>query len=137
MKDKFLNIVATERVKSLRMKTMGAERYLSVEQAAIITRVYKETESLPVIKRRALSLATALNEMTITIDPEELIVGNRTKGIRDGVVFPEAGISWLEKEIDTIDKRPQDPFYTRAADIDTFRNVIVPYWKGKTLEDDI
>jgi pyruvate formate-lyase/glycerol dehydratase family glycyl radical enzyme len=128
---------STERIQSLRRKTLNAERFLSIEQAGIITSAYRESEGLPVMKRRALALAQSLSDISISIDPEELIAGNRTSGIRAGVVFPEAGISWLEKEIDALPTRPQDPFKVRKEDSKFFLDVIVPYWKGKTLEDDI
>jgi pyruvate-formate lyase len=52
-----------------------------------------------------MALAASLSEMAITIDPEELIVGNRTHGIRSGVVFPEAGLNWLMTEIETLPYR--------------------------------
>lgn len=125
------------RIRSLRAKTLAAQRFLSLEQARIITRVCKENEKLPVILKRAHSLAASLKEISVSIDPEELIVGNRTSGIRAGVVFPEAGISWLLKEIDTLPGRPQDPFNVREEDRTYFLEQIAPYWKGRTLEDDI
>ena len=62
----------TERILSLRKKTVSAERYLSIEQARIITRIYKQNEELPVIMKRALALSQALIEMPISIDPEEI-----------------------------------------------------------------
>lgn len=127
----------SDRIRSLKKKTFSEKRYLSIEQAEIITRVYKGNEGKPVIIKRALSLAQSLREISIAIDPEELIVGNRTTGIRAGVVFPEAGVSWFEKEIETLPFRQQDPFEVRNEDINVFRTVILPYWKGKTLEDDI
>lgn len=116
---------------------MGEERFLSLDQAKIITGVYKENENLPVILKRALALGDSLREMPVSIDPEELIVGNRTPGIRAGVVFPEAGISWLGKEIETLSERPQDQFSVMEEDISFFHDIIEPYWKGKTLEDHI
>jgi pyruvate formate-lyase/glycerol dehydratase family glycyl radical enzyme len=131
------NLQVTDRIITLKNKTLSAARYLSIEQAKIITRVYQENEDLPVILKRSLSLAATLNEITINIDPEELIVGNRTSAIRAGVVFPEAGINWLLNEIETIQNRPQDPFHVKSEDIVYFREEIEPYWRGKTLEDDI
>jgi pyruvate formate-lyase/glycerol dehydratase family glycyl radical enzyme len=128
---------STERIYSLKKKTLAAERLLSVEQAKIVTSVYKENDELPVILKRALSLSETLKNITIVIDPEELIVGNRTPGIRSGVVFPEAGISWLAKELDHLPSRPQDPFNVKKEDADYFTEVIEPFWHGKTLEDDI
>ena len=76
------NIKPTERIISLREKTISAERFLSIEQAKIITRVYRQNEDLPIIIKRAKALAKSLDEISISIDPEELIVGNRTAGIR-------------------------------------------------------
>ncbi len=90
------------------------------------------------IVKRAKALAASLREIPGTNSIRmSLIVGNRTPGIRAGVVFPEAGVSWLAREIETIDSRPQDPFFVRDNDIDHFIDFIEPFWRGKTLEDDI
>jgi len=137
MGDNFKEINVSDRITSLRSKTMGEERFLSLDQARIITRVYRENESLSVSMKRALSLACSLREMPLSIDPEELIAGNRTPGIRGGVVFPEAGISWVAKEIESLPERAQDKFSVKPGDISVFRDEIFPFWKGKTLEDDI
>ena len=127
----------TKRILSLKNKTLSSVRYLSIEQAKIITRTYQQNEDQHVNIIRALSLSNSLAEMPIAIDPEELIVGNRTPDIRAGVVFPEAGINWLLKEIDTLPDRPQDPFRVREEDKKYFIEIIEPYWRGKTMEDDI
>ena len=131
------NLKPTPRILSLRNKTLSSPRYLSIAQAKIITRIYQENESLPVNIKRAKALAASLLEMPIAIDPEELIVGNRTPDNRAGVVFPEAGINWLLKEIDSLHERPQDPFNVRKEDAFYFREKIEPFWRGKTLEDNI
>lgn len=55
--------------------------------------------------------------------------------MRYGVVFPESGIFWVDREFETIPTRPQDKFQVRPEDIKRFREEIVPYWKGKSLED--
>ena len=41
----------------------------------------------------------------------------------------------MDREFETIPTRPQDKFNVHPEDIETFRKVIVPYWKGKSLED--
>jgi pyruvate formate-lyase/glycerol dehydratase family glycyl radical enzyme len=127
----------TQRILSLKNKTLSSVRYLSIEQAKIITRTYQQNEDLHVNIRRALALSNSLDEMPISIDPDELIVGNRTPDNRAGVVFPEAGINWLLKEIDTLPDRAQDPFLVRREDKEYFIEEIEPYWHGKTMEDDI
>jgi pyruvate formate-lyase/glycerol dehydratase family glycyl radical enzyme len=130
-------IVRTERISSLREKTFSNPRYMSVDQARIITRVYKENETSPVSQKRARALAASLREMPINLDPQELLVGNRTPEIRAGVIFPEAGISWIARELDSLPTRPQDPFRVRAANKKIFLEEIEPYWAGLTLEDHI
>ncbi len=123
------------RIDLLKDSMLSQPRYVSMEQAMIITRTYQEHEQEPVILKRAHALHNALCELEIGIEPQELIVGNRTKGVRYGVVFPESGISWVDEELETLPTRPQDKFLVRPQDIQTFREVIKPYWKGKSLED--
>jgi pyruvate formate-lyase/glycerol dehydratase family glycyl radical enzyme len=125
----------SKRIKSLKKKTFDEPRYLSIEQAKLITESYQKSEGQSVIIRRAKALALALEKIEITIDPEELIIGNRTAGIRAGVVSPEAGIGWVDKEIETLPTRPQDKFNVKPEDIEAFREKIAPYWQGKSLED--
>lgn len=127
----------TNRIKILKDKMLSSKRYVSIEQARIITRVYQENESLSIHKKRALSLKVALEEIEISVEKEELIVGNRTKGVRYGVVFPESGCSWVNQEFETLPTRPQDKFLVKEEDIKEFRESIYPYWKGKSLEDAI
>ena len=86
------------RIQILKDKMLSQPRYVSMEQALIITRTYQEHENESAQMKRAYALYNALNELEIGIEPEELIVGNRTKGVRYGVVFPESGISWVDKE---------------------------------------
>lgn len=116
-------------------KIINTERFLSLEQALIITDSYRRTEGKSRTLQRAEALSDSLGLISIKIDDEELLVGNRTVGIRDGVVFPEAGISWVEKEIDTLSVREQDKFSVREKDRIDFFEKIVPFWKNKTLEE--
>lgn len=124
-----------ERIQLLKDKMLDEKRYASIEQARIITRVYKEHEDLSISMKRALSLKAALEEIEISVEKEELIVGNRTKGVRAGVVFPESGCSWVDKEFETLPTRPQDQFEVREEDIIEFRENIYPYWHGRSMED--
>lgn len=64
-------------------------------------------------------------------------MGNRTPGVRGGVVFPETGASWVDREFESLPTRPQDRFQVRQEDIEEFRQEILPYWKGRSLEDQV
>jgi formate C-acetyltransferase len=128
-------LVCTDRIKDLKKHMLEEPRFLSLEQAKIITQCYKDFEEDSITIKRAKSLARSLTQMTIKIDPQEMIVGNRTPGIRGGVVFPESGSSWIQNEISTLPTRVQDQFSVHPEDIDTFNNVIYPFWQDKCLED--
>lgn len=125
----------TGRISRLKEKMLSEPRYASIEQAKIITDTYKLNENKPRIIQRALALKAAMEQLEISVEPEELIVGNRTAGVRYGVVFPESGSTWVDREYETLPTRPQDKFQVREEDISYFRDVIKPYWKDKSLED--
>lgn len=129
------NLEQTPRITLLKEKMLNEPRYVSIEQARIITRIYQENESLSIPKKRALSLKAALEELEIDVEKEELIVGNRTKGVRYGVVFPESGCSWVNKEFETLPTRPQDKFRIKKEDVKEFKEIIYPYWQDRSLED--
>ena len=129
------NLIMTERIAILKDKVLSEPRYASIEQALLITETYKANEDKPRIIQRALALKSALMNLKISIEPEEMIVGNRTAGVRYGVVFPESGSTWVDKEFETLPTRDQDKFNVRQEDIRAFREIIKPYWAGKSLED--
>ncbi|MFW5886452.1 MAG: glycyl radical protein [Bacteroidota bacterium] len=127
----------SKRITQLKKRILEAKRYVSIDQAKIITQVFKRTEGEPRSIRRAKSFQACCEDIPIIIHPLELIVGNRTPEIRAGVIFPEAGIKWLEEEIGNLPNREQDRFKVKKRDIGIFYDEIIPYWSGKTLEDKI
>lgn len=122
---------------TLKQRMLEEPRYLSVEQATIVTAYYRKNPDKPRNIQRAESLAETMRSIQIRIDPLELVVGNRTAGVRAGVVSPDAGISWINDEIENLPNRPQDKFQVHTEDIETFRRDILPFWKGKALEDKV
>ena len=135
MKSKLDQLPLSLRVQQLKQIMFAEERFASVEQAKIVTDVYRAHADLPRNILRALALKEALTKIEIRITEGELVVGNRTTGVRAGVIFPESGLSWVDREIETLPTRPQDPFQIRAEDVRIFQEEIFPFWQGKTLED--
>ena len=127
----------TDRILGLKKQMLDEPRYATIEQALIITHCYKQNEKKPRIIQRANCLKASLENISIRIDDNELIVGNRTSGVRGGVIFPETGISWVSKEFETLPTRPQDKFHIHPEDVVLFNDEILPYWEGRTLEDKI
>lgn len=130
-------LTCSERIARLKEEMLEEPRFASIEQARIVTESYQETEGEPRCIQRAKALKAALLRIEIRIEPEERIVGNRTSGVRGGVVFPETGASWVDREFETLPTRSQDKFQVRKEDIEAFRRDIMPYWKGRSLEDQV
>ncbi|MBR2375853.1 MAG: glycyl radical protein [Clostridia bacterium] len=100
----------------------------------LVTESYKQTENLPIVKRRSAAFAHILENLPIVIRDRELIVGSATVAPRGCQVFPEYSYEWLEAEFDTVEKRAADPFYISEKTKAELRGAY-PYWKGKTTSD--
>ncbi len=100
----------------------------------LVTESYKQTEGLPIIKRRSAAFAHILRNIPITIRESELIVGSATLAPRGCQVFPEYSYEWLEAEFDTVETRAADPFYISEKTKKELKEAYT-YWKGKTNSD--
>lgn len=107
---------------------------IEADRAELITESYKQTEGMPIIKRRSAAFRHILENIPIVIRPEELIVGSNSIHPRGCQTFPEYSFEWLEPEFDTIATREADPFYISPSTVERLKKVH-PYWKGKTVSD--
>ena len=125
---------ATQRVKRLREAVFSARPKVCAERAAIVTEVYRATDDLPPLLRRARCLMEVLSRITCPIFPDELIVGQYGSKRRSCPVFPEMSTRWLEEELDTLTTRDYDRF---ELDDETREKLlaIFPYWHGRTLSE--
>ena len=112
------------------------EKMPEIESARgiLVTESYKQTEALPIIRRRSAAFTHILENLPIVIRDNELIVGSATVAPRGCQVFPEYSYEWLEAEFDTVETRAADPFYISEKTKAELREVY-PYWKGKTCSD--
>ena len=69
----------TDRVERLRSMIVDAVPCIEAERAVLITESYQATEGLPMIMRRAKALENILNNLTVTIRDDELVVGSLQK----------------------------------------------------------
>lgn len=135
--EKIKELPLSKRIENLKNAMLDEERFVSLEQAHIITDIYKQFPDSPTPIKRAEAFKAACEKIDIRIDEDELIVGNRTAGVRGGVVFPESGLAWVDRELEGIPTRAQDKFGVRDEDIELFRSEILPYWEGDTMEDKV
>ena len=99
---------------------------ICIERAKIVTESYKRTEGMPWVLRRAHALKDMLEQMTIFIDPEELIVGNHGSRARAALIFPEFG-TLSKKELDLMPVRKVDTLQISEEDKAQLLDEIYPY----------
>jgi len=127
----------TERVARIKRGLLQEPRQVDLERARLTTESYRRSEGQPMPLRRANMLLHLARHLSITIGPDELIVGNRSLLPRMGVIAPEGAVDWVDRELETLPTRPQDRFNIQPEQIRELREEIFPYWRGKTLEDTV
>ena len=123
------------RTQAIRDSLFAQPRQIDLERALLYTQSWKQTEGQSVLMRRALALRHILEQHEIVIDEYDLLAGNRTRTPRAGVLSPEMSPYWIVDELDKFPTRPQDTFEMSEADKLTFRDELLNYWSGTSLND--
>lgn len=127
-------IAKSARIDRLKDALFAEPPQIEADRAVLLTESYKETESEPMITRRAKAFKHICEFLPITIRDDELVVGSNAKKPRSCQVFPEFSFEWLEAEFDTVATRSADPFYISEETKKTLHEVY-KYWKGKTTSE--
>lgn len=125
----------TLRIEKARQEYINSKPSICYERARIWTESHKETEGEPIAIRRAKAFLATANELPVNIFEGELIVGTPGKFRKTGILTPEFSWKWVDEEMDSFDKRPQDPYYMTDEQRNFIRSEIFPYWKNKSLEE--
>jgi formate C-acetyltransferase len=108
----------------------GMNVKLCLERAKLITEAYRQTEHEPMVIRRAKALAHILENMTIFIQPDELIVGNFASRPECVAHYPELQWRWLEKAICT----PDGPYKELLSESEKEEmKELHKYWKTRAV----
>lgn len=124
----------TDRINRLRDQYWYYAPTIDTERAVSYTNTYRSTEAEDTVIRRAKALYNYFAERTITINPDELIVGTYGKFPRAVLVCPEVCWMWYRDELDTMSSRPQDPYQISEEDKEILKEIL-PYWEGKSMEE--
>lgn len=125
----------TLRIEKARQEYINSKPSICCERARIWTKSHMETEGETIEIRRAKAFLAACRQLPVNIYKGEIIVGTAGKFRRSGILTPEFSWTWVDREMDSFDKRPQDPYYMTDEQRDFARKEIFPYWKGKSLEE--
>jgi len=126
------------RIKKLREQSLNAVNRISAERALLVTEFYKSSQllefSVPV--RRALAFEHILKNKHICINDGELIVGERGPAPKATPTYPEVSLHTLE-DLEVLDTRSKVYFRADEATKTVYRDVIIPFWKGKSNREKV
>jgi len=125
-----------ERVRTLREQSLNAVNRLTAERALLVTEFYGSAEAngLPVPVARAAAFRHILEHKKICINPGELIVGERGPAPKATPTYPEICLHTLE-DLEILDGRPTVSFQVDDETRQAYRDVIIPFWQGKSTRD--
>ncbi len=122
------------RTSKMRNDILDMDSTICIERAIFTTRAYLESESEPIVLKRAHVLDAVLRNMSIYINPDALIVGNQASADRAAPIFPEYAMDWVVRELDEFSERDGDRFYISEEKKEKLRE-LNNYWQRKTLKD--
>ena len=128
----------SERIKKLREQSLNAVNRISAERALLITEFYKSgvAAAEPVPVQRALSFKYILEHKFICINEGELIVGERGPAPKATPTYPEICIHTLQ-DLQILNDRKKVSFKSDEQTREPYRDVIIPFWKGRSNRDRI
>ncbi len=125
----------TERVRTLRRKSIDAVPELSTERAELITDFYRRNDMLlPVPIVRARAFAWLMDNKTVFIGDGELIVGERGPVPKATPTYPELCCHSLE-DLDILDSREKVPFKVSGRTRELYKDHLIDFWKGRSMRD--
>ena len=115
-------------------RLLNAEHWLCMERARFYTEAHRETQGQHPSLRAARALQRVFEKMTVRVEPDELLVGNRSSQLIAPPIAPERGdftfiFGHLMEELKAFGYR------ISPADEQRLHGELIPYWTGKTVRD--
>jgi pyruvate-formate lyase len=123
------------RVQRLRERWIDAPREVCVERARYLTQSMAANWGLHPLTRMSMALEHILDNMSVAIRDDELIVGCRTSKLNGAPLFPENKSRWIEGDLDAFNKRGLQRVLITEEEQRELRDEILPFWRGRTAED--
>ncbi len=127
-----------ERIKRLRARSLEAEPSISMERAELLTEFYRQDISgrVSVPVSRALAFKYLMENKTIFIGEDELIVGERGPAPKATPTYPEICAHSM-KDFDILNSREKVSFKVSPEARKIQRNSINPFWNGRSIRSRI
>lgn len=124
-----------ERVKKLREQSLSSVPCITIERARLVTEAYKKYEgkvSVPVL--RALTFKYLMENKTICINEDELIVGERGTKPQATPTYPELCCHTVE-DLVIMNDRKKISFEVSDEVKEVERLEIIPFWQNRSMRD--
>ena len=123
------------RVDTLRWRIIDAPQEVCVERARYLTQAMKLHWNRHPLTRMSLAFEHILKNISAIIRDDEVIVGCRTSKLKGAPLFPENKSLWIEGDLENFDIRVLQRALITQQEKDELAVEILPFWKGKTVED--
>ncbi len=124
-----------QRVFTILEEFEGLRPAIDVERARYFTQSMKETEGQPLVLRWAKAMYHIAANITVYIDPHQLLAGRVGMPGRYGILYPELDGDFLDAAVKDLPSRKESPATISKEDARIVVEEIAPYWKGKTYHE--
>ena len=115
-------------------RLLNAEHWLCMERARYYTEAHRGSEGLPPSLRAAKALGRVFEKMTVRIEPDELLVGNRSsKLIAPPLPLERGDFTFMFQHL--FPELKAFGYRIEPTDERLLFDDLIPYWKGKTVRE--
>ncbi len=127
------------RVNRLRQAFLDRKYWIDVERLRLVTEAYKEHPRAPRKLQCAYAFEKVLNECTLYVYDDDLILGEIAAPAKASPIYPEFSVDWIIEEINNapFEEREHDQFYIRNDEERAEILELCAWWQGQTVEDRI
>jgi len=118
----------------LRERIINAPQEVSIERARYLTRSMKKNWDQHPLTRISLAFSDILDNISVVIRDDELIVGSRTEKQKGAPLFPENKVRWIVGDVDNFDTRVLQRALITDEEKKEIIDDILPFWEGKAVE---
>ncbi|MEI6186835.1 MAG: pyruvate formate lyase family protein, partial [Dehalococcoidia bacterium] len=125
----------TDRLQRIKKELLGSRVRLCPERAYLVTDFsrHHDDPSKPTIIRRAMATRYILQNKSVRIYPDELIVGNMGSYRISALMQPELSGVFMGTDIPRIDKRKTAPLLMPWKDRLRVMFDVIPYWLFRNM----
>ena len=134
-KEKVVGRQHSGRVERLRQRIIDAPREVCIERARYLTQSMAANWHLHPLTRMSMALEHVLENISVVIRDDELIVGCRTSKLKGAPLFPENKWKWIEGDLETFGQRVLQEVLITEEEQRELRQDILPFWRGRAVED--